>query len=231
MEAILIIASVAIAFFLISLLSSQEENDASSRLPASLEPASTESLPDDLLRRDRMFADVSAKAQYQRKQVLHAKELELMTKLEQMVAKGGAWKLARAVRVLPQVSLGEALSAQHNKGTSKKFNALAQSAINSKRIDLLLTCYYCHPRVAVELQGWRHTSDPKQMLRDATKRNALASAGIALVEIGADEAEADYMPRIRKALADTYPAAFVAKGWSPGKANQNAAATQPGAEV
>lgn len=156
--------------------------------------------------REAILLDVASQARYKKQRILHDQEFELFTAV--LSASQNIWRLKREIRVFPQVNLGEIISNIYDKKRSPKFNSLAQSAINSKRCDLLITCYYGHPRVAIELQGRHHEEDHKVMQRDKLKRLALASAGIELVEIPANIPVSEALVRIHKALGVAYPAAL-----------------------
>ena len=153
-----------------------------------------------------MFADVTQRVKFGCHPVLHKQEANLFRLLEQRVQRG--WKLAKPVRVLAQVNMGEFLHVANGPNGKNSTSDLAQKAINSKRIDILLTCFHFHPRVAVEYQGRFHRDDEGTRLRDDVKRQALSKAGVELVEVVPDEDEDSYMPRIHAALKRSYPAAF-----------------------
>ncbi|MFV0386482.1 DUF2726 domain-containing protein [Paracoccus sp. (in: a-proteobacteria)] len=162
--------------------------------------------PQDPLYRQRMFAEIAEKSNFSCHPVLHEKEADLFRKIEQRVTAG--WNLKRQVRILAQVNMGEFVHAVRERDFSDKFHKLGQGAINSKRVDFLLTCYHFHPRVAIEFQGREHQQDEATALRDEVKRIAFQKANIPLVEITPDETEDDYMPRIHRALRFSYPNAF-----------------------
>ena len=76
-------------------------------------------------------------------------------------------------RVMAQVSLGEVLSSPE---------ARAYSAINSKRVDLLIVSHSGDPIVAIEYQGHGHHQGTAAA-RDAVKKEALRKAGIRYIEV------------------------------------------------
>jgi Protein of unknown function (DUF2726) len=76
-------------------------------------------------------------------------------------------------RVMAQVSLGEVLSSP---------NARAYSAINSKRVDLLIVSRSGNPIVAIEYQGHGHYQGTAAA-RDAVKKEALRKAGVRYIEV------------------------------------------------
>lgn len=77
-------------------------------------------------------------------------------------------------RVFAQVSLGEVLSTEDDE---------AYRAINSKRVDVLVTDRYGNPVAAVEYQGSGHNLSSDTGLRDGIKKIALEKAGIHYIEV------------------------------------------------
>jgi hypothetical protein len=76
-------------------------------------------------------------------------------------------------RVMAQVSLGEVLSSP---------DARAYSAINCKRVDLLIVSRSGDPIAAIEYQGHGHYQGTAAA-RDAVKREALRKAGVRYIEV------------------------------------------------
>jgi len=76
-------------------------------------------------------------------------------------------------RVMAQVSLGEVLSSP---------DARAYSAINSKRVDLLIVSRNGDPIAAIEYQGHGHYQGTAAA-RDAVKKEALRKAGVRYIEV------------------------------------------------
>lgn len=76
-------------------------------------------------------------------------------------------------RVMAQVNLGEILSCP---------NKQAFSAVNSKRVDILIVSQFGDPIVAIEYQGHGHYQGDAPA-RDAVKKEALRQAGIAYLEV------------------------------------------------
>ena len=76
-------------------------------------------------------------------------------------------------RVMAQVSLGEVLACR---------DARAYSAINSKRVDLLIVSRRGDPIVAIEYQGHGHYQGTAAA-RDAVKKEALRKAGVRYIEV------------------------------------------------
>lgn len=92
----------------------------------------------------------------------------------------------RAIHVFPQVSLGEVLSHPNKKH---------YFAINSKRIDFIITDGQMKPVAAVEIHGTGHSGNNAYSaqttgLRDDIKRTALESAGIDYLSISTNKSEA-----------------------------------------
>ncbi|MCK0753544.1 DUF2726 domain-containing protein [Chromohalobacter japonicus] len=77
-------------------------------------------------------------------------------------------------RVFAQVSLGEVLSTEDDD---------AYRAINSKRVDVLVTDRYGNPVAAVEYQGSGHNLSSDTGLRDGIKKIALEKAEIHYIEV------------------------------------------------
>lgn len=84
---------------------------------------------------------------------------------------------ARAVgggmRVFAQTSLGEVIGSDDRR---------AHSAINSKRVDILVVSAQGLPLVAIEYQGGGHYQS-SAAARDAVKKEALRKAGVEYVEV------------------------------------------------
>jgi len=76
-------------------------------------------------------------------------------------------------RVMAQVSLGEVLSSP---------DARAYSAINSKRVDLLIVSRSGDPIAAIEYQGHGHYQGTAAA-RDAVKKEALRKAGVRYIAV------------------------------------------------
>jgi hypothetical protein len=74
---------------------------------------------------------------------------------------------------MAQVSLGEVLSSS---------DARAYSAINSKRVDLLIVSRNGDPIAAIECQGHGHYQGTAAA-RDAVKREALRKADVRYIEV------------------------------------------------
>lgn len=98
-------------------------------------------------------------------------------------------------RVMAQVSLGEILS------TSDK---QAFSAINSKRVDILLISRQGEPIAAIEYQGEGHYQGAASA-RDASKREALRKAGVHFIEVTPTHGVEDLAHEIARIARNTKP--------------------------
>lgn len=107
-------------------------------------------------------------ATFTKQRVLSTSEARVMIEAERAIA-----DLAMPWHVMAQVSLGEILRCP---------DAAAFSAINSKRVDLLIVDEEHDPIAAVEYQGTGHWQG-SAAARDAVKREALRKAGVAYVEV------------------------------------------------
>lgn len=87
----------------------------------------------------------------------------------------------RGYRVFAQVSLGEILGSDDRQ---------AYLAINSKRADFVIIDWAGQPIAVVEYQGTGHYKNDATV-RDAVKREACKSAGIAFIELSASYSAAD----------------------------------------
>jgi hypothetical protein len=91
---------------------------------------------------------------------------------------------------MAQVSLGEVLSSP---------NARAYSAINSKRVDLLIVSRSGDPIAAIEYQGHGHHQGTAAA-RDAVKKEALRKAGVRYIEV-TPESGTEEMVRVISRIA------------------------------
>lgn len=87
----------------------------------------------------------------------------------------------RGYRVFSQVSLGEILGSDDKQ---------AYFAINSKRADFVIINWSGQPIAVVEYHGSGHFKDDA-IVRDAVKREACSSAGIAFIELTESYTDAD----------------------------------------
>lgn len=122
-------------------------------------------------------------AAYAAQPLLRYQERKVFAAAEAAVVEAGVkW------RVFAQVSLGEVLTCGDREG----FNA-----INAKRVDLLLTDEQLRPLAAIEYQGSGHHIG-KAAARDAVKKEALRKAGVAFIEITADDGPEDVRREIAR---------------------------------
>ena len=91
-------------------------------------------------------------------------------------------------RVMAQVSLGEVLSSP---------DARAYSAINSKRVDLLIVSRSGDPIAAIEYQGHGHYQGTAAA-RDAVKRETLRKAEVRYIEVTPESGTEDMVREISR---------------------------------
>ena len=91
-------------------------------------------------------------------------------------------------RVMAQVSLGEVLSSP---------DARAYSAINSKRVDLLIVSRSGDPIAAIEYQGHGHYQGTAAA-RDAVKKEALRKAGVRYIAVTPESGTEDMAREISR---------------------------------
>ena len=125
-------------------------------------------------------------ADFSTKRVMNLSEYKVFKEVEAAVqAMGGRY------RVFSQTSLGEVLHS-HDKR--------AHSAINAKRVDVLVVAGNGLPVLAVEYQGAGHYQGDAAA-RDAVKREALRRAGVAYVEAFETDGPEDIRRKVRDVLA------------------------------
>lgn len=108
--------------------------------------------------------------------LMNKSEYRVFCKLEKLLTASH-----RGYRVFSQVSLGEILGSDDKQ---------AYLAINSKRADFVIIDWSGQPIAVVEYHGSGHYQDDA-ILRDAVKREACNSAGIAFIELTESYTEAD----------------------------------------
>lgn len=117
---------------------------------------------------------------YERVPLLNGSEMRLLPAFEAVVRNHG-----QGARLVLQVPLGEVLRPVAVSGRPEAAKA-GFHAINAKRVDFAVVDARGLLLAAVEYQGSGHAlADP--WFRDGVKRAALARAGVALVEVAADE--------------------------------------------
>jgi hypothetical protein len=107
-------------------------------------------------------------ARFEKRRLLSRSEAHVLYAVERAINTAGLkW------RVMAQVSLGEVLSSP---------DARAYSAINSKRVDLLIVSRSGDPIAAIEYQGHGHYQGTAAA-RDAVKKEALRKAGVRYIAV------------------------------------------------
>ncbi|MEY4500300.1 MAG: hypothetical protein RIS52_190 [Pseudomonadota bacterium] len=115
-------------------------------------------------------------APFTRRAILNKSEARLFAAVEKtLVDLGSEWRL------MAQVSLGEILSSSDKS---------AYTAINSKRVDILIVDASGMPLHAIEYQGGGHYQGTAAV-RDAVKKEALRRAGVGYVEIAQGDTHAE----------------------------------------
>jgi Protein of unknown function (DUF2726) len=131
--------------------------------------------------------DAAKHASYRRKRVMNRGEYRVFSAIERAVQ-------SRGFRVFAQTSLGELLETA---------DADAFAAINSKRADIVVINSGGFAVAVFEVQGTGHSLNSDTRLRDMTKRAALESAGVAVVEVTGWESEDEIASRLARSLAST----------------------------
>jgi hypothetical protein len=124
-------------------------------------------------------------APFEKQRLLSRIEYRAFRIIEEDVAAG-----RRGHRVFAQTSLGEVL---------KTPSPNAFSAINSKRVDILIVDPGGWPLLAVEFQGNGHYQGDAVM-RDAVKREALRKAGVRYLEVFETDSDIQIRSRVREQL-------------------------------
>jgi Protein of unknown function (DUF2726) len=134
-------------------------------------------------------------ARFEKRRLLSRSEARVLYAAERIIKTADLkW---RKWRVMAQVSLGEVLCSP---------DARAYSAINSKRVDLLIVSRSGDPIAAIEYQGRGHYQGTAAA-RDAVKKEALRKAGVGYIAIPPGSGPEDLAREIlRIAQANPYPA-------------------------
>lgn len=119
---------------------------------------------------------------FHKRPLMNKSEYRVFCKLEKLLSASH-----RGYRIFSQVSLGEILGSDDKQ---------AYLAINSKRADFVIIDWSGQPIAVVEYHGSGHYQDDA-ILRDAVKREACNSAGIAFIELTENYTDADI-----KAISD-----------------------------
>ncbi len=115
---------------------------------------------------------------FERQPLLNKSEFQVLFLLEAVVR-----ELKAGHRVMAQTSLGEILRPKRQRLGPDEAD-LAYRSINSKRSDFVIVDRDGLAVLAVEYQGHGHYQGTA-LMRDAVKREAFRSAGIALIEVPA----------------------------------------------
>ena len=127
-----------------------------------------------------------AGADFSSRRLLSVSEERVLEALEIIIA-----DMALGWRVMAQVNLAEILDTPDDS---------AFRAISAKRVDLLIVSAAQMPIAAVEYQGHGHFQGDAAV-NDAIKREALRRAGIAYVEVMADDTPAELRDQLRRLAA------------------------------
>ena len=129
-------------------------------------------------------------AEFKPRKLMSHKEARVFYAVERIVAARGS-----RCRVMAQVNLGEILSCP---------DRAAFSAVNSKRVDILVISPSGDPLAAIEYQGSGHYQGDAPA-RDAVKREALRRAGVAYIEVVEGDAEAELLQRLARIIPREEP--------------------------
>jgi hypothetical protein len=122
-------------------------------------------------------------ARFEKRRLLSRSEARVLYDAEREINRAGLrW------RVMAQVSLGEVLSSR---------DARAYSAINSKRVDLLIVSRRGDPIAAIEYQGHGHYQGTAAA-RDAVKKEALRKAGVQYIAVTPESGTEDMAREIAR---------------------------------
>ncbi len=149
-------------------------------------------LPNDVADPKQQLEFVS-RVRFETQPLLNKSEFQVLLVLEK-VTRG----LDRGFRVMAQTCLGEILRPKPNtRGTESA--DLAYRSINSKRADFVIVDPGGIAVLVVEYQGHGHYQGNAH-LRDAVKREALRTAGVALLEVPARFDKDDVAEKVREIL-------------------------------
>lgn len=135
-------------------------------------------------RRSNEVADPKKQLGFVSKVVFEARPLLNRSEFQVLLVLEAAAKEAKSGhRVMAQTSYGEFLRLK--RGERNDDADRAYRSINSKRADFVIVDAAGYPVIVVEYQGSGHYQGTAE-LRDAVKREALRSAGVALIEVMPD---------------------------------------------
>lgn len=125
-------------------------------------------------------------ASFSRRKIMSLEEYHVFK-----VTEDEARSLGGGLRVFAQTSLGEVIGSDDRR---------AHSAINSKRVDILVVSAQGFPLVAIEYQGGAHYQS-SAAARDAVKKEALRKAGVEYLEVHDKHSVDERRALIRSALS------------------------------
>lgn len=134
-----------------------------------------------------------SRVRFETQPLLNKGEFQVLLILEKV-----ARELDGGFRVMAQTSLGEILRPKSSVWGSGNGD-LAYRSINSKRADFVIVDRYGIAALVVEYQGSGHYQG-NAALRDAVKREALANAGVALLEVPARYSSEGVAGEVRRML-------------------------------
>jgi Protein of unknown function (DUF2726) len=134
-----------------------------------------------------------SKVEFEARPLLNRGEFQVLLVLEDAVRTLGAGH-----RVMAQTCFGEFLKLKNRERNDDSNRAYR--SINSKRADFVIIDAAGYPVAVVEYQGSGHYQGPA-VLRDAVKKEACRSAGVALIEVMPNFQKGDLSADIRQILA------------------------------
>lgn len=126
--------------------------------------------------------------------LLNKSEFQVLLVLEDVVREVGG-----GYRVMAQTCLGEFLRPKRQQQLNAAASDLAYRSINSKRADFVIVDAMGHAVLVVEYQGDGHYQG-SAVVRDAVKREAFQSAGVALIEVQPRFGKTDVARQVRQIL-------------------------------
>lgn len=133
-----------------------------------------------------------SRVEFETQPLLNRGEFQVLAVLDGVVQ-----DLSNGYRVMAQTSLGEFIRPK--RGLSTTDNDLAYRSINSKRADFVIVDRSGYAVLVVEYQGGGHYQGTA-VLRDAVKREAFRTAGVALIEVPANFNKAETAKQVRQVL-------------------------------
>jgi hypothetical protein len=149
--------------------------------------------PDNDVADPKKQLEFVSRVQFETQPLLNKGEFQVLLVLEAVVR-----DINSGFRVMAQTSLGEILKPKRQLWSETASN-LAYRSINSKRADFVIVSATGHAVLAVEYQGNGHYQGTA-LMRDAVKREAFRTAGVALVEVPARFEKAEIAKQVRQIL-------------------------------